>query len=134
MDNNPKPKPPRPTLDEVMRRIKWPLNRFFLFLLIAVIFAVSMGITSYGIYRISDAASLDLSLPAHQKKIRDDKLTPPEKALVIESTGIVDAIFAQQVADYIQQYQDSVGEAQPFAPDALLDENLINVTNFNLTE
>ena len=134
MDNNPKPKSSRPTLDEMMRRIRWPFNRFFLFLLIAVIFAVSMGVASYGIYRISDAASLDLSLPAHQKKIRDDRLTPPEKALVIESTGIVDAIFAQQVADYIQQYQDSVGEAQPFAPDALLDENLINTTNFNLTE
>lgn len=133
MDEIPK-KPTRPTLDEIMCRIKWPFNRFYLFLLIAVIFALVMGAASYGIYRMSDAASLDLSLPSHQDRLREEreKRELPSKEIVVDPAGVVDGVFANQVADYLRYYQDSVGEAQPFAPDVLLDENLINLSTIKV--
>lgn len=134
MEENPKPKSVRLSFDELMNRIKWPLNRFFLFLLIAVIFAIVMGAASYGIYRMSDAASLDLSLPEHQKKLHEQNQNMPSQKVAIEPLGMVDEIFIQQVADAIKYYEASVGEAKPFAPDALLDENLINLSVSATTE
>ncbi len=129
MDETPK-KASRPTFDELMSHIKWPFNRFYLFLLISVIFAVIMGAISYGIYRMSDAASLDLSLPAHQDRLRKEKENNslPSREVVVDPVGMVDGVFANQVADSLQYYQDSVGDSIPFAPDVLLDENLINLS------
>lgn len=134
MDEKTKITKPRPTVDEIMSRIKWPFNRFFLFLTIAVLFAVIMGAISYGIYRMSDGASLDLSLPAHQKQLREKNNSVPARDSVIEPSGVVDEVFATQVIDYIERYQKLVGEAEPFAPEVLLDENLINLTDSSVVE
>ena len=134
MDEKTKIVKTRPTVDELMNQIRWPFNRFFLFLTIAVVFAVIMGAVSYGIYRMSDGASLDLSLPSHQKQLREKNNSAPTRNSAIEPSGVVDEVFTTQVIDYVERYQKSVGEAKPFAPEVLLDENLINLTTSSAIE
>lgn len=118
----------RPTFDELIQRINWPFNRFFLFLIFAIMLALLMGFVSYKIYQSSDAASLDLSLPEHQNRLREENRSLSSEEKVIDPTGKVDDAFANQVREYLQHYEESVGETKPFAPDALLDENLINLS------
>lgn len=121
---NSRPKTRRPSLDEIMSRIKWPFNRFFLFLLIAVLFALVMGFASYKIYEWSDAASLDLSSPEYQRLRQEATHSKDEP--VLSASGEINRNFVHQVISASDYYRNQLGDAKPFADEALLDENLIN--------
>ncbi len=124
-DNGVQEKKKRPSVDDLMRRIKWPFNRFYLFLVIAIIFATGLGLVSYKVYLVSDAASLDLSRPGFQK-VRDEVSASKEEP-ILSSTGEVGQGFIHEVIDALDYYRNRVGSSTPFAPEPLLDDNLINV-------
>lgn len=116
----------RLSIDDLVDRLNLPFNRFFLFLLLAVAFALLMGGIGYGIYRSSDAASLDLSRPGYQSSVPDDNIKREEPS--IENEGDIDASFAHKVISASDHYRSRVGDVAPFSPEALLDENLIPST------
>ena len=117
-------KPKRLSFDDLMQRIKWPFNRFYLFLLIAVGFALLMGLVSYRIYQLSDAASLDLSRPGYEK-VQTEAVANKDEP-VISPLGQIDQGFVHKIIGATDYYRSRVGEAMPFSNEPLLDENLIN--------
>lgn len=129
LENESDRRPKRPSLDDLMQRIKWPFNRFYLFLLIAVGFALAMGLVSYRIYQLSDAASLDLSRPGYEKP--QTETTTVKNEPIIAPLGEIDQGFVHKIIGATDYYRSRVGEATPFSNEPLLDENLINLVISN---
>lgn len=118
----------RRSLSDRLDSIKLPFNRFFLFLAMVIMAAVAMGLISFRLYQLSDAASLDLSRPQYQsvrEEVKQDVKGDPK----IELVGKVDASFKQEVLSGLEHYHRQVGNGRPFSELPLLDENLISTTS-----
>lgn len=105
--------------------IKIPFNRFFLFLLLVVALAAGMGLISFQMYRLSDAANLDLSLPDYREVRESANNTQAEPK--VDLVGPVDAKFKQDVLDDLKYYQKQIGDGRAFSAVPLADETLISI-------
>lgn len=99
------------------------INKFAIFLGLAVLTAMLLGGLGLYIYRKSGAYALDLSRPDYQKNRKDVKQMSEFDRLRVEKDGKVDQALVEQVDKSIEFYLNEVGSGA-FTERAISDEAL----------